>query len=291
MQILIIGGEGQLGRSINKLISEYDFAKFRFTYQEELDIGSEDNIRLFLKENKFDYLVNCTGYTAVDKAENDQEYAHCINSLAPAWMAKYSKKANAGFIHISTDFVFDGKSNIPLTTDIIPEPISVYGKSKLEGEQSVSKENPHSMIIRTSWLYSEFGANFLISMLKLGEKQKQLKVVFDQVGTPCYAGDLANTILTILKFASKDKKSFVPGIYHYSNEGVCSWYDFAVMIMKLYNLPCTVIPIRSAEYPTAAKRPAFSVLDKSKIKKQYNIIIPHWIDSLENCTKILQNSP
>ncbi len=291
MQILIIGGEGQLGRSINKLISEYDFAKFRFTYQEELDIGSEDNIRLFLKENKFDYLVNCTGYTAVDKAENDQEYAHYINSLAPAWMAKYSKKANAGFIHISTDFVFDGKSNIPLTTDIIPEPISVYGKTKLEGEQNVSKENPHSMIIRTSWLYSEFGANFLISMLKLGEKQKQLKVVFDQVGTPCYAGDLANTILTILKFASKDKKSFVPGIYHYSNEGVCSWYDFAVMIMKLYNLPCTVIPIRSAEYPTAAKRPAFSVLDKSKIKKQYNIIIPHWIDSLENCIKILQNSP
>lgn len=285
MKILIIGGEGQLGSSLTKLIENENFAQFQITTIAQLDLSKEENIESFFKGNNFDYVVNCTAYTAVDKAENDQVTARLINAKAIQWIGRYAKLKKAGVIHISTDYVFSGESNLPLTTKDTVNPNSVYGLTKAEGEHLLMQENEKSVIIRTSWLYSEYGNNFLKTMLKLGAEKDEIKVVFDQIGTPTYASDLASTILQILKTVTSDSNLFAPGIYHYSNEGVCSWYDFAQMIFKLANLNCKIEAVSSDQFPTLAKRPAYSVMDKTKIKKQFNISIPFWIDSLEKCLK------
>ncbi len=285
MKILIIGGEGQLGNSLTKLSKNENFAQFQTTTIDQLDLSKEENIEIFFEKQSFDYVVNCTAYTAVDKAENDQVTARLINAKAIQWIGRYAKLKGAGVIHISTDYVFSGESNLPLTTKDIVNPNSVYGITKAEGEQLLMKENKNSIIIRTSWLYSEYGSNFLKTMLKLGAEKKEIKVIFDQIGTPTYASDLAIAILHILKTVALDSTHFVPGVYHYSNEGVCSWYDFAQMIFKLAKVNCKIEAVRSDLFPTIAKRPAYSVMDKAKIKKQFNIAIPFWVDSLEKCLK------
>ncbi|ASB50818.1 dTDP-4-dehydrorhamnose reductase [Alkalitalea saponilacus] len=283
MQVLIVGGEGQLGSSLEQRVSGAGFKSVTITRQEQLDISSEKCINDFLKIHDFDILINCAAYTAVDKAETDMETAHTINALAPGWMASCAAEKNAGIIHVSTDYVFDGTSNLPLTPEMDVNPTSVYGKTKLQGERNVLYENSKSLVIRTSWLYSEFGHNFVKTMLRLGWERDELRVVFDQIGTPTYAGDLADTIIKMLQLISSNPNSFNSGIYHYSNEGVCSWYDFAKMIFSITGIDCKVLPVRSEEFPTAAKRPAFSVMDKSKIRKDFDIEIPYWIDSLKAC--------
>lgn len=285
MKILIIGGEGQLGNSLTKLSKNESFAQFQTTTIDQLDLSKEENIEIFFEKQSFDYVVNCTAYTAVDKAENDQVTARLINAKAIQWIGRYAKLKGAGVIHISTDYVFSGESNLPLTTKDIVNPNSVYGITKAEGEQLLMQENKNSIIIRTSWLYSEYGSNFLKTMLKLGAEKEEIKVVFDQIGTPTYASDLASAILHILKTVALDSTHFVPDVYHYSNEGVCSWYDFAQMIFKLAKVNCKIEAVRSDLFPTIAKRPAYSVMDKAKIKKQFNIAIPFWVDSLEKCLK------
>jgi len=287
MQILIIGGEGQLGSSFKELIKNNDFANFKITTIDQLDLSQEENIENYLSSTDFDYIINCTAYTAVDKAETDISTAHLINALAPQWLAKYAAKKKAGIIHISTDYVFDGTGNMPLTPETKTNPNSVYGKTKLEGEKLVSQENDKHIIIRTSWLYSPYGNNFVKTMLAQAEKKSEVNVVYDQIGTPTLASDLAYAILSILKQVKENKTMFIPGIYHYSNLGICSWFDFAQMIFKFSNLPIKVNPIRSSEFKTAANRPAYSVMDSSKLRDTFNIEIPYWTDSLKKCLKIL----
>lgn len=289
MKVLIIGGEGQLGSSLTKLAQHEDFATFKTTTIDQLDLSKEKNIELFFEKNPFDFVVNCTAYTAVDKAESEKTIARLINAKAVQWIGRHSKPQNAKVIHISTDYVYSGESNTPISSKDIIAPKSVYGMTKAEGEQLLFQENIDSIVIRTSWLYSEYGNNFVKTMLKLGREKESLKVVYDQVGTPTYAEDLAVAILQILKSAKEDISTFVPGIYNFSNEGVCSWYDFSKMIFKLSNINVNVEPVFSDEFPTVAKRPSYSVLNKEKIKKQFNLKIPFWVDSLEKCLSNLNN--
>lgn len=286
MKVLIIGGEGQLGNSLAKVVKNEKFAQFQITTIEQLDLSKEENIQSYFEEHSFDYVVNCTAYTAVDKAETERTTARLINAKAIQWIGRYAKLQEAGVIHVSTDYVFSGESNLPLTTKETVNPKSIYGVTKAEGEHLLRQENPKSIIIRTSWLYSEFGSNFLKTMLKLGSEKEEIKVVYDQVGAPTYATDLAQAIVQILKTVATDPEQFMPGVYHYSNEGVCSWYDFAQMIFKIAKIKkCKIEAVLSSEFPTVAKRPAYSVLDKSKIKNQYNLKIPYWVNSLEKCIK------
>jgi dTDP-4-dehydrorhamnose reductase len=288
MKILITGAYGQLGSEINCLTNKYPDWKFLFTDVDTLDITNESDLGIWFKNNKPDYVVNCAAYTAVDKAETDSETADKVNSFAPALLGMVSKKYGAKLIHISTDYVFDGEAFSPYSEidDVIPK--SVYGKSKLQGEKRCFEENPETIVIRTSWLYSTFGNNFVKTMLRLGKERGWLNVVFDQVGTPTYAADLANTILTIIQISEKQTEKFAPGIYHYSNEGVASWYDFANAVFEISEVKCDVLPVRSVEFPTPAKRPNFSVLDKSKIKYTFGITIPYWRESLKICIERLK---
>lgn len=290
MKVLIIGGEGQLGTALNNLTSSQTFASFDITTIELLDLSQEENIRTFFAGKKYNFIVNCSAYTAVDKAETDRDTAYLLNALAPKWIGKYAAQMNAGVIHVSTDYVFDGTANTPLTPDMPVNPVSEYGKSKLEGELLLMAENPHSIIIRTAWLYSPYGQNFMKTMLRLANERDELKVVYDQVGSPTSATDLAAAIMTILRMASENKETFRPGIYHYANEGVCSWYDFATMIFKLTGISCKVNAVRSDAYPTPARRPAYSVMDKRKIKEQFGLKIPYWVDSLEAVIKSYQTN-
>ncbi|WP_026475486.1 dTDP-4-dehydrorhamnose reductase [Alkaliflexus imshenetskii] len=281
MKVLIIGGEGQLGTVLNNLTSSQTFASFDITTIELLDLSQEDNIRIFFAGKKYDFVVNCSAYTAVDKAETDRDTAFLLNALAPGWIGKYAAQMHAGVIHVSTDYVFDGTANTPLTPEMPVNPVSQYGKSKLEGELHLMAENPDSIIIRTAWLYSPYGQNFMKTMLRLASERDELNVVFDQVGSPTSATDLATAIMRILQMASENRESFIPGVYHYANEGVCSWYDFAIMIFKLAGISCKVNAVRTDAYPTPARRPAYSVMDKHKIKEQFGLTIPYWVDSLE----------
>lgn len=283
MDILIIGGEGQLGTSLSNLVSKETFANFTITQLEDLDLSKEENIKSYFSTNTFKYIVNCTAYTAVDNAESDHDTARLINARAVQWIGRHAQNIGAKVIHISTDYVFNGENNTPITTKEPINPTSIYGRTKAEGEQLLLQENRDSIIIRTSWLYSEYGNNFVKTMLKLGKEREKLSVVFDQIGTPTYANDLATAIIQILKKAVNNESDFIPGIYHYSNEGVCSWFDFAKMIFKISNINIAVEPVFSKEFPTVAKRPAYSVLDKSKLKNTFGIEIPFWIDSLEKC--------
>jgi len=287
MKILVTGAYGQLGNEINCLTSKYPALQFLFTDVDSLDITSESALEIWFQNNKPDYVVNCAAYTAVDKAETDTETAEKVNALAPSLLGKFSNEIGSKLIHISTDYVFDGESFTPYSESDKVNPKSIYGETKLQGEQNCIKENHETVIIRTSWLYSTFGNNFVKTMLRLGNERGRLNVVYDQVGTPTYAADLAKTILDIIELTEKDSTKFVPGIYHFSNEGVASWYDFAKAIFEISKLECAVSPVRSVEFPTPAKRPNYSVLDKAKIKNTFGITIPYWRESLMNCIQKL----
>lgn len=283
MKILVTGSSGQLGNELKLLSKLFAAWRFLFTDIDELDITDENAINNYFQQNLPDFVINCAAYTAVDKAENDAETAEKINALAPKLLAKYSKTYGAKLIHISTDYVFDGEAFVPYSEEDKMNPTGVYGKTKLHGEINCFEENSNSMVIRTSWLYSTFGNNFVKTMLRLGKERGQLNVVFDQVGTPTNAADLAESILSIIEISEKEPKKFVPGIYHYSNEGVISWYDFANAIFEIAGVKCEVSPVLSDQFPTPAKRPNFSVLNKSKIKNTFGLDIPYWRDSLKVC--------
>ncbi len=283
MKILITGAYGQLGNEIKVLSENFRDWDFIFTDVDSLDITNENAVVEFFQQKRPDFVVNCAAYTAVDKAETDKETAFNINAAAPGNLAKAAKLVSAKIIHISTDYVFDGNSFLPLTEEKKENPTGVYGKTKLEGEQNCIKENPEAVIIRTSWLYSSFGNNFAKTMLRLGKEREALNVVYDQVGTPTYAADLATAILFIVEVSAKDPVKFVPGIYHYSNEGVASWFDFSKAIFEISGLKCKVIPVLSEEFPSPTKRPNYSVLNKSKIKNTFALEIPYWRDSLKDC--------
>lgn len=265
---LVTGASGQLGMELRTLLGNSAF----YADREELDVASEDAIKNFLSKRRFDFIINCAAYTAVDKAESEPEKAEDVNHLGAGWLAKYGKN----IIHISTDYVFDGKNFVPYLEDDRTNPVSIYGRSKLAGEQAVLKNADTAVIIRTAWLYSAYGNNFLKTMLRLGKEHDHLNVVSDQIGTPTFARDLAKAIVKILSLIPAGKKS----IYHFTNEGVCSWYDFAHAIMKISGLSCQIYPIESKNYPTKAIRPFYSVLNKEKIKSDFNLEIPHWRDAL-----------
>jgi dTDP-4-dehydrorhamnose reductase len=281
--ILVTGSKGQLGSEIRAISKEYDNYYF-FTDKNELDITNHDSLKTFIVDNDINVIINCAAYTAVDKAEDDEHTANMINHIAVKNLAEIAKEKNIKLVHISTDYVFNGRNFRPYIEKDEVNPNSVYGQTKLDGEIALQRVNPiNTIIIRTSWVYSGYGANFVKTMLRLGREKDELGVIFDQVGTPTYAKDLAKTILEILPKVDNDKVE----IYNYSNEGVLSWFDFAKEIMKMAKLDCKVNPIETKEYPTPAKRPHFSLLNKSKIKKEFNITIPYWKDSLAECLKIM----
>ncbi len=285
--ILVTGSKGQLGSELNDLTSFYPF-QFIFTDVNELDITSAQAITAFIQNHSIHYCINAAAYTAVDKAETDQEMAFLINAKAAENLAFVCAKSNIPIIHISTDFVLDGRLHTPYNENAKGNPVSVYGKSKLEGERLVSAANKKAIIIRTSWLYSYYGKNFVKTMLQLSKDRDSLGVVSDQVGTPTYARDLAKVILEIILQIdhAKDPNPYF-GLYNYSNEGIASWFDFAKLIFEFSNTKINVKPIQTSEYPTPAKRPAYSVLNKSKIKSTFNLSIPTWQESLAECIEKL----
>jgi len=281
--ILVTGSSGQLGSEIKDIVMvEGNSSNFYFTNRETLDITNKREIEEFINKNSIDTIINCAAYTAVDRAEDDFDNANLVNSIAVKNLAHICKEYNIKLIHISTDYVFDGKNHKPyIETDRV-NPQGVYGETKLDGEKAIIEINPsNSIIIRTSWVYSSFGNNFVKTMLRLGRQRDELGVIFDQVGTPTYARDLAKAILNIVPQISNNKVE----IYHYSNEGVLSWYDFAKEIMRMAKLECIINPIETKEYPTPAKRPHYSLLNKSKIKEDFTIAIPYWKDSLDECLR------
>jgi dTDP-4-dehydrorhamnose reductase len=283
--ILITGANGQLGREFKELSASFSPFNFLFASRNELEISNEQSVNDFFKNNNIDVCVNCAAYTAVDKAETEKELAIAVNATAVGFLAKACKKYNAQFIHISTDYVFDGTATLPYKTDDKTNPVNFYGQTKLDGELNAIKENENSIIIRTAWVYSGFGNNFVKTMIRLMKERESIGVVSDQRGTPTYAADLAAAIMQII-----NQDNFVAGIYHYSNEGNISWYDFAKEIAAQINATCIVNPITTTQFPTPAARPAYSVLDTSKIKNTFAITIPHWKDSLEKCmAKLLSN--
>ena len=283
IDVLVTGGKGQLASCIKDLAVEIKGYNFIYVDVEDLDITDEQAVGSFFKLNKPSWCINCAAYTAVDKAETDFELAKNVNVNGTKYLARASKKYKSKLIQISTDFVFDGIKGSICTEEDPTNPISVYGGTKLEGEQVTIDEVNEHFILRTSWLYSEHGNNFLKTMLNLGSERNELSVVCDQIGTPTYAGDLAELIVKLIK-----SDSIAYGLYHFSNEGVASWYDFTMAIFDLAKVDCKVLPINTDGYPTPAKRPSFSVMDKSKIKSTFNIEIPYWRDSLKKCLEILE---
>ncbi len=284
MKILVTGSDGQLGRSIQQRISLYPDFSFDFTDIDQLDITDYAAIKSHIENTKPDVIVHCAAYTAVDKAEEEKERAHLINATAVGYLAQLALEYKILLIHISTDFVFDGFSNKAYIEEDSAQPISIYGKSKLAGEEAIIKNGPNAIIIRTSWLYSEYGHNFAKTILRLAAERPELKIVSDQIGTPTYAGDLADAILKILNL------NYRPNgvqIFHYSNEGMASWYDFAKEIVEIKKLACIVHPIKTEEYPLPASRPAYSVMNKEKFKRYFFSEIPEWKKSLKICLENL----
>ncbi|WP_395167000.1 dTDP-4-dehydrorhamnose reductase [Francisella salimarina] len=299
MKVLITGSNGQLGSELKELVSnsklEIQNYTFIFADSKLLDITDHQAVKKFIVDNDIKVIINCAAYTAVDKAETDIEMVDKINHLAVANMAIVAKEHEIKLVHISTDYVFDGQNYKPYIESDVTNPQGVYGATKLAGEQAILDINPkNSIIIRTSWVYSYYGNNFVKTMLRLGRERDSLGVIYDQVGTPTYAKDLAEVILDILRKNQYCQSELVSEsqvkIYNYSNEGVASWYDFAKEIMDIANISCQVNPIETKDYPTPAKRPHYSVLNKSKIKSDFNIKIPYWKDSLKDCvTRILSD--
>jgi dTDP-4-dehydrorhamnose reductase len=282
MKILVTGSNGQLGSELRELSEDFSFWEFIFTDEKELDITSEDQVNNFFASFNPDVVINCAAYTAVDKAESEEKTAYLINTKAPGILSRASAKYDSLLIHISTDYVFDGRSWTPYTENDKINPLSVYGKSKADGEKAIQESAQKAVIIRTAWLYSSFGKNFVKTMLKYAKEKEVLNVVFDQTGTPTYARDLAKTILQIIPSAIKNSGV---EILNFSNEGVVSWYDFAKSIIEEAEISCRINPINSKDYPQTAPRPFYSVLDKGMIKKKYSIEIPYWRDSLRECLK------
>ncbi len=280
--ILVTGASGQLGCSLKAIISDYPQYVVTFANRDVLDLSKPSRIDNFFSENTFDLIINCAAYTAVDKAESEPELANAINHLAVKQLAEIAVQQQAKLIHISTDYVFNGQQHRPyIETDEV-DPQGVYGKTKLAGEQAVMQAMPtNALIIRTSWVYSEFGNNFVKTMLRLGAERDSLSVVCDQIGTPTYARDLAQAIMIIVGSEQFKQEVINSQLYHYSNEGVCSWYDFAKAIFEQNKISCQVAPIETKDYPTAAKRPHYSVLNKAKIKKDFNFSVSYWGDALK----------
>jgi len=305
-RILVTGKNGQLGLSLHKLAEAYPQFDFTFVGREELDLASSESIADFFEGKDFDAIINCAAYTAVDKAESEVELAEQVNHLAVKQLAKIAKAQGAYLVHVSTDYVFNGENYKPYKETDSTDPKSVYGYTKLQGEKAMQEVESAGCIIRTSWVYSEFGNNFVKTMLRLGKERDSLNVIFDQIGSPTYASDLARAILEMLCQSAFDEGSLEESvqlvgdprvshrdyesvnIYHFSNEGVCSWFDFAKAIFELSAIDCKVDPIETKDYPTPAKRPHYSLMNKAKIKADFNLEIPYWRDSLKNCLKILE---
>jgi len=285
MKILATGKSGQLGRSLQKFISNFDHHEFTLTGREELDLSSSESIsKYFDTHSHFDVIINCAAYTAVDRAEKEADLADEINHLAVKQLAEFANSQNAKLIHISTDYVFDGYKNSSYLENDSTNPINVYGRTKLLGEEAVLEAMPNNaLIIRTSWGYSEFGNNFVQTMLELARERGEINVVSDQIGSPTYASDLAKALLNIISNDNFNKKTFPTEIFHFSNMGETSWSDFAKEIFKLANLNYKVTPISSEQYPTPAIRPKNSILSKEKIKNHFKLQIPSWKQSLKEC--------
>jgi dTDP-4-dehydrorhamnose reductase len=283
--VLVTGGKGQLASCIKDIAPNLKEHHFIYVDIDVLDITSASEVRAFFDTNNIDFCVNCAAYTNVDKSENEQDIAAKVNVDGVKHLAESCKDHNAKFIQISTDFVFDGKSSLPYLEEDSTKPLGSYGLTKLNGELAILDTLKEHFILRTSWLYSEYGHNFCKTMLRFAKERNVLSIVSDQVGTPTYAGDLAEVIIKII---AEDNKAY--GVYHYSNEGVASWYDFAKAIFDLSDSNIELHPIRSEAYPAPAKRPSFSVMDKSKIKNSFDITIPYWRDSLVGCLRKLKSN-
>lgn len=281
--ILITGSKGQLGNEMQQAAPRFPQFTFIYTDVDELDICNKIALDNFVKANEVNFIVNCAAYTAVDKAEDDVELCYKINAEAVRNIGEVATANGVKVVHLSTDYVFDGTNYLPYSEDQAVCPATIYGKSKLAGEEALLETCPQSVILRTAWLYSSFGNNFVKTMMKLGTERDSLTVIFDQVGSPTYAADLAEAILQVI---SHD--TFVPGIYHFSDEGVCSWYDFTKTIHRIAGITCDVKPIETKDYPAKTPRPHYSVLNKAKIKSTYGITIPHWEESLERCIELLK---
>ena len=287
-KIWVTGSNGQLGSMLDLLSGNYPQFSFVFSDIDTLDLTDSSKVEQYMKEHQFNYVINCAAYTAVDKAEDDVELAYKVNLDAIGHIAKIAQETGTKVIHISTDYVFDGTGNRPYKEIDKTNPQSVYGSSKLEGEEILRRYCPESIIIRTAWLYSEFGNNFVKTMIRLGKEKESLNVIADQTGTPTYAGDLAQAILDIIVWIEK-KENLPIGIYHYSNMGKTSWYDFTLKIHEIAGITtCNVNPVTTEEYPVKAKRPQYSVLDKNKIQQTFQLQIPAWEDSLKKCISIIE---
>jgi dTDP-4-dehydrorhamnose reductase len=284
MKVLVIGSDGQLGLEFQKISNSYDSSSWIFSTTKTLDLLRLETINFFLNNINPSVIVNCAAYTNVDKAETEPKLANTINYKAVDIISKWTSENNKKLIHISTDYVFDGLSKLPLSENSITNPVNEYGRSKLKGEQVCLKNDANSVVIRTSWLYSSYGKNFVKTMIDLMKKNKSVKVVNDQIGSPTYAHDLARLIIEIIINYKNES-----GLFHYSNDGEISWFDFARSIKELYNLDCEIIGVSSEELKTLAKRPEYSLLNKSKIKTTFNIEIPNYKQSLKNCIKIIKN--
>lgn len=282
IDILITGANGQLGSELKKYAGLFKNVRPEFTDVDVLDITNQEALFEFCSQRDYRYIINCAAYTAVDKAENEPEPARKINVEAVHNLTAAAQKNNAFLIHVSTDYVFSGKNYLPYQENDPVSPNSVYGKTKAEGEEEALKY-ANSIVLRTSWLYSAFGNNFVKTILRLSKERDTLSVIFDQIGTPTHAGDLAKAIIEIVNY--QQEKEMHPGVYHFSNEGVCSWYDFATEIVHISGSKTKVLPIETKDYPTLAQRPYYSVLNKSKVKSTFGLSIPHWKESLKTCIK------
>ena len=290
MNILVTGSNGQLGSEIKDLEAHFTEFKFFFMDLPDLDICNSSQLNIFIKHNNINTVINCAAYTAVDRAEQDSDIAKKVNATGVINLVNALEKVDGKLIHISTDYVFDGNSFLPYQESDEVNPIGIYGNTKRSGELAVINSNIDGIVIRTSWLYSAYGNNFVKTMLRLGSERDELGVVFDQVGTPTNASDLAKACLDILAYNKETDINSKGNMYHFSNEGVASWYDFSIAIMTLGKVNCNVKPIETKDYPTPAKRPHFSVLNKSKIKNDFEIEIPYWRDSLVACiSKLIKN--
>ena len=284
-KILITGAKGQLGSELNVLSSAYSQFEWIFTDWQELDLCNLDNLEDNIAKIHPQIIINCAAHTAVDKAESETELSDVLNHQSVAIMAKWSAANNCQFIHVSTDYVFDGNSSIALTETATTNPINVYGVTKLAGEKACLRENPQALIIRTSWVYSSFGNNFVKTMSRLMQEKDSLSIVNDQIGSPTFAADLAQAIMTIITH-----HHWKSGIYNFSNEGEISWFEFALAIQEIGGFECEISGIASSNYPTPAKRPMFSLLDKSKIKSTFGVVVPEYKESLRKCMQLLSNS-
>ena len=293
MFILVIGANSQLGRSINSFVKQQKTSdSFVFVTRDQLDLSSFSNIQNYLETHKFDLIINCAAYTEVDKSEYYKEEADMINHLAVKKIAEIANNNNIKLIHFSTDFVFDGLKHKPYFESDATSPLNFYGQTKLEGENAIlSIMKFNAIIIRTSWLYSEYGNNFVATILKLTQKNSNLNIVSDQIGTPTYAGDLGQAVLQIIKSDKFNVLEKVSEVYHFSNKGECSWYDFAKEVVNISGAKCTISPIKTEDYPTAAQRPKYALMSKKKISKEFDLKIISWQDSLKYCMNNLLTAP